>query len=416
MNKILNKVLIENSSNYTGYFILNNKKCFVENSIIGDLIDIEIYKETSKFYFAKIINIIEQTENRITAKCPYYSQCGGCDLQHCCKAYYYNLKLDNLVNLLKTTDLDFSKETIQIFKTEESNRRRINLKYQQGNYGFFKQNSNNIIKVDYCLLLTQEINEIIKLFQKLKFANLDSVDITQADNGIGINLIFNKDSNLKDFEKLNILKEKVISITYSLVNDSMLLGIYKKENLKLNLGDLIIDLPDKCFLQATKISQDFMINIIKNELINYKNVADLYCGIGTYSFPLSKTTKVSAFEGDETMVKYFKQNINKLQLSTNIVKKDLFNQPLIIAELNKFQAVIIDPPRTGAENQIKQLAKSKIDKIIYISCNPNALINDLKYLKDSFEIKAIYLIDQFYLSVHSEVMIILTKTTNKKLI
>lgn len=405
MKEIIHDFEVIDTVDYNNYGFLNGKKCFVKNSVVGDVVNIEIEKENKNYYFANIIDIIKPSKNRTLPFCEYFGKCGGCDLQFLEENYYYDLKKNELYNNFLKNGFKIDLEDIEIFKTGKYSRRRINLKYSSGKYGFFKNNSNEIVEFKNCQLIDVDIQKIVDLLRKIKLANLNSVDITKVDNGIALNFIFNKDPNIKDFEKLNDIKEKCVLISYLINDENIFFTIYKKENPIVNIDGKDIVIPEKCFLQATKKSQDFMIEKVKEYTKGYKVIADLYCGIGTYSYPLCDNAKVFSYEGNNFMIENFKKNKSNIQAFT----RDLFNQPLTNSELNNFDLVVIDPPRNGAENQVKYLNKSKVKRIIYISCSVDALMRDLKVLKDTYEIKKVFLIDQFYMTKHCETVVIIDK-------
>ena len=405
MKEVVNNFKVSASSNYEAYGALNDKKCFVKNSVIGDVVNIEIEKENKNCYFAKIINIIKSSENRVIPFCKYFGKCGGCDFQFLDEKYYYEFKKKEIYNYFVRNNFAIDFENIEFFKTGKYSRRRINLKYSAGKYGFFKNNSNEVIEFDECQLINKEIQEIINLLKKIRLSNLISVDITNIDNGITINFIFNKEPNIKDFEKLTEIKQKSILISYSINDENIFFTIYKKEDPIVKIDNKNIFIPEKCFLQSTKESQDFMIEKVKEYSKNYKNIADLYCGIGTYSYPLCDSAKVFSYEGNSFMIDNFKKNSGNIRAFT----RDLFNQPLTHTELNNFDLVVIDPPRNGAENQVKYLSKSKVKRIIYISCSVDALMRDLKILKTNYAIKKVFFVDQFYMTKHCEIVLILDK-------
>ena len=264
---LIKNVKIENTTkDYKGICYINNFKCFVEEAIEGDTLDIEIHKETGKFYFAKIKKIINPSPYRNTnIECEYYKKCGGCALQHIKLDYYYQLKLNYIKELLNIDNID-------IFKVGFNKRRRINLKYSNGKYGFYQKNTTNIVSINKCLNLTPSINNIISKLNNIKLTNLDSLDIFEADNGIGINFIFNKDPNINEFKKLDILKNDVILINYTYKDRKSFVPIIKNNDLFLTLKNKQVLLPNNFFMQATKESQDFMINKVCEEIQNYKNV------------------------------------------------------------------------------------------------------------------------------------------------
>lgn len=406
---IFNNIEITDISNdFKGLCFVKGKKCFVEGGITGDIVDLDIYKKTSKYYLAKIVNILKKSTFRNNCvECEFFENCGGCIAQHIQYNYYKELKKNYIINFLKMYNFPFKKEDIYYFSVNVGKRRRINLKYNNGKYGFFEKNSNDIVQINKCINTTNKINEIIRNIQGLKFINLNSVDIFEGYNGLGINLIFNKEPNIEDFKKLYSFKNNICYINYTFINRSIFVPIIKNTDLFLNLNGFKIKTPNSFFMQATEESQNFMIDKVVENLHNCKKIADLYCGIGTYTFPLSKIAKVDCFEGDELMIKSIKNNLNELSINNvNTYKRDLFNQPLLTNELNKYDAIIINPPRNGAGNQCKFLSKSDVKTIIYISCNRISFFNDLKYF-DNFYIDKIYIIDQFLWSEHLEIICVL---------
>lgn len=390
---------------YNNYGILNGKKCFVKNSVIGDILNIEIEKENKNCYFAKIVDIVEASKNRAFPFCECFGKCGGCDLQFLDDDYYYELKKNELYNNFLRNNFEINLNDIEIFKTGKYSRRRINLKYSAGKYGFFKNNSNEIIEFKNCPLIKKEIQNVVDLLKKIKLSYLNSIDITKVNNGITLNFVFNNEPNIKDFDKLTELKEECILISYSIKDENIFFTIYKRENPIITIDKKNILIPEKCFLQATEESQNFMIEKVKKFSDSYKNIADLYCGIGTYSYPLCSKAKVFSYEGNDFMVENFKKNKSNIQAFT----RDLFNQPLTNMELNNFDLIIIDPPRNGAGNQIKYLNKSKVKRIIYISCSVDALMRDLKVLKENYKITKIFLVDQFYMTKHFETFLVIDR-------
>lgn len=401
MDSRLNNIEIkEISKDYKGITIINDKKCFIDNVTIGDIVDIEVYKETSKYYLAKVTNYIKKSNDRIGCKCEY-NNCGGCDFECVSEEYYYKIKSEILYsNIIKNFPY-FNKENLNIFKVGYGKRRRITLNYTNGVFGFFEKESNNIVHIKKCLNVVEDINLIIEKLDNLKLPNLSSLDITKIDNGIILNFNFSNSFNINELKKIEFLKPYSILISYC-INQSTPIRYFIKEEPILKLGNKNIIIPEKCFLQATKESQDFMIDTVCKNLEGFKKIADLYCGVGTYSFPLSEKSKVFSFEGNELMV----NSINKNSFKTKVVvsKRDLFKQPLICSELNEFDGIVINPPRNGAENQCKFIAKSKVKKIIYISCSLEAFIRDTKLFVSKYKLTNLYMVDQFYMSKHFEII------------
>jgi 23S rRNA (uracil1939-C5)-methyltransferase len=168
------------------------------------------------------------------------------------------------------------------------------------------------------------------------------------------------------------------------------------------------------FLQATKLGLETIIDFIKKNIINDSNIADLYSGCGFYALSIAKfAKKIEAFEGENSMVEIINNNSKNLQLSHKVKGfcRDLFISPLTTQELKKYQTIIINPPRSGAKAQIKQIANcADCQKLIYVSCNPQTFFSDAKIVIERyFKLTKIIAIDQFFLTKHLEVVAVFEK-------
>lgn len=395
------------SDDYKCIVEYNNKKYFIDGVLPGDIVNIEINKETNKYSLAKVVEFIKLSDARIEPKCSYFNECGGCDLQYMNNHFYYKTKIEIISR--KLSNSGFKIPEISIFKVEESKRRKINLKYSNGKYGFFRKNSNDLVEIKNCLCICSELNEVISELKNIKFTYLDSIDITKLHNGIHLIFNFSHEPKINEFSQINFFKN-IAEVGYTILKKQNYKTVFINQKPTINLDGLLIELPSKYFIQPTNESQQFIINTIKNELKNYKNIVDLYCGLGTYSFPLSRTSNLVCFESENIMVNSIKYN--KKQLNIENIKtfsRDLFSKPLQIVELNEFDVAIINPPRNGAEKQCKYLSQSNLEKIIYISCNPKTLSRDLKLFVNSYHLDKVIIVDQFYWSKHTECITVLVR-------
>ena len=134
-------------------------------------------------------------------------------------------------------------------------------------------------------------------------------------------------------------------------------------------------------------------------------ILDLFCGRGTYTIPLSKYTHVDGFECDAKALKALGEAAQKNKLPITLQQRDLFSYPLQAYELTKYTKCIINPPRAGAEAQIREIVKSNIKQICYVSCSPETFARDAKILTDvGFNLREVTPFDQFYYSPHLEVV------------
>nr|MCH9742867.1 hypothetical protein [Pseudomonadota bacterium] len=143
--------------------------------------------------------------------------------------------------------------------------------------------------------------------------------------------------------------------------------------------------------------------------------ADLFCGCGTFTGPMLKNLKkgsVDAFETIQSAVDTLNKEAKFKGLPLNAIERDLFKLPLNLDELNKYEALVFDPPRAGAKKQVALLANSTIKTIVAVSCNPITFARDTRVLTEGgYEFESIQLIDQFTQSHHVEMVGAFKKVT-----
>lgn len=407
-----------------------NKKIFVSKTLIGDKVEAQIIKENSKFIAANLIKIITPSADRATPPCPHFADCGGCSLQHLTADYYQSFKQKILLDLFARDQITFDGNIDWSF-IPAGFRRRVNFQVDHNHrLGFFRENSNDVVKIDSCLILEKEIAALIHPLQDLVkniATKITQISITKFDNGIAAILQTPIAPSLAVADQLtNFAKDNnIISLAYRIADDCNL--IYQSQIPQLFFGakdkEIKIDLNANIFLQATKSGQDIIIKEINDLAASMQtknpdktlNIVDLYCGIGTYSFAVlaqNPKANIKAFEGEESMIKALNKNAIKNNINQKIhgFEKDLVKTPLLPKELTGQYLAIINPPRNGAESQTQHLAKSKIKSIIYISCNPAAFAVDAKILlQNGYKISKIKAIDQFVYSHHLELVAVFEK-------
>lgn len=342
--------------------------------------------------------------------CSYFGSCGGCFYYKDDEKTYQKTKqafLDSINNL------EIAPNWIWV---GENSRRKITLQVSKTNQlGFFKERSKEIVLIDSCLVASNNISNFIPKLQnivnRLPQSLITQISITEFDNCLSLIFYLKKDLEFSCNQKLiEFAKEHKCNISSQTNNQTF--PVIKLQNNEIIIGRHTLSLDPNIFIQATKKGADEIIKIITDEIQPNENIVDIYSGFGLYTFAISDLTKsVSCFEGSEAMIKLTKENIKNNQ-TTNIIptQRDVFQNPLSARELNKFDTAIINPPRNGATPQIKEIAKSNLGKLIYVSCNPKTFFADTKFLLDSnFKIKKLYALDQFYLTKHLEIIGVFTK-------
>lgn len=361
--------------------------------------------------------IIQKSLHRQTPPCPYFGICGGCQLQHLNHDFYKSYKKGLVEETFQVHKL--TGEILDPLLFGPNIRRRINFKAirhgQQIHLGYHRRRSHEVLDIEHCPLL---LPEFTPLLQSLKLALLPclkegeevNVFLTKVNNGFDGAVVFEYHKNLS-IQQTSLLTEWAIS--YHIIK--LILKFPKGEDLLVHhaspqvmFSGVPVLFPAHTFLQTSEAAEAHMVEIALSLLPKSpKRIADLFSGLGTFSFPLARHGYVEAFEGDFKAVQYLNLSAqqNKLSHVVRATQRDLFKYPLSMIELNHYDVVVLDPPRAGAVTQIKNLAGSSVKTIIMISCNTNTFARDAQLLvKNGYKMNETHLVDQFLWSPHIELI------------
>ena len=375
-------------------------------------------------------------------KCKYQQICGGCPLRNMAPDEYRLYKTDKFKQIIgKLPQKDV--HTNQPIFIDDGCRRRAEMafQYHKGkiNLGFNATQSHQIVDIENCPALTMGINRFlpqlreflhifcsIKQNQKIKnkiqtvSVTIGDVWITQADNGLDILLQINIPLCLEHRMIISDFANNTPDIArFSVsINNSHPETIAEKVKPFIKMGGHEVFIPSGTFLQPSAAGQQALIDEVLRHIGNNNgNIADLFCGVGTFSYPLSQNikNKITAVDSSEELLEGFQQTINKLMISNiRIIRKNLFKYPLDTTELKGFDIIVFDPPRAGAKAQVQQLATmpmaDKPQKIVAISCNPHTFINDAATLIfGGYKLTEITMVDQFVFTEHFELVALFEK-------
>lgn len=396
----------------------NNKSVYVPFTCSGDEIEAKITEESSNRIQADLLELKHASALRQTPPCEYFTKCGGCKLQHVNEKTYDDFKIGIIKDVLRDLGLK-DMQMLPFYKVPQNSRRRVDLKVavekDTVKLGFFATRSHDVVDVQKCIVAEDSINAILPALREAisslqKPSIVNSVSITKLAEGLDILIIAKSKLTDKDAEAFSQLAKGENIIRLSQTYDALDKSYEKIIDLQrayVKFGETQVNIPVGSFLQATSSSQDKLIDFVVQNLKNSKKVADLYAGCGTFSFPLMKSAKfIGSYEGFEAMVSaiYSATIKNNLDNKINATERDLFKKPLTDKELNNFDAVVINPPRNGALPQIKNISKSRINKLVMVSCSPETFKRDAKnLLQNGFKISSLQPVDQFLYSSHMEI-------------
>ncbi len=405
-----------------GAVIYNGKPLFVPQTAPGDVAEVEIENIGSEFSRGKLVNLLQAGETRQTPPCPYYEKCGGCKLQHVNEPTYYDFKQGLLNQSLARLGYDGAISD-EIVKVQQRGRRRTEFKVavEKGvvHLGFYENKSHNIVDIQDCIITDEAITSLLPVLREIitslkKPARIKAVQATKLKSGV--ELVFTTANPLPQYErdKLETLGENpaIVRVVERSAEDFETL--YSDDKHYITFGGYDIPLPYGGFVQATEKGQKFLADYVVEHVKPARKIADLYCGCGTYSFPLLQNSdEVFGYEGSQEMVMAMSSTIlqNSLEGKLSVASRDLFKEPLSIDELNNFEAVVINPPRNGALPQVKKIAQSNVNKVVYVSCSPATFERDAKELiQAGFKVTNAVAIDQFYWSSHLEVIVVFVRS------
>lgn len=384
-----------------GIAYLNGKVLFVPKTVPGDIVEIAVINDKKNFSECQVLKYIEYSPERINSSCPYFDSCGGCD--------FLNVKYENSLNykVNKVKEI-FNKNGISInpkvvFSSQNLfYRNKITLKVQNGKLGYFKNNSHDLVEIDKCIIASNAINSMIPYIKKFNILN-GNVTIRSNQNE-EILLVIESYDNLNI--NINEIK-KNIKLVGIVINNRLFYGV---DFLNENINDLNYRISYDSFFQINPRVAQILFNTIDENIDVNDNVIDIYCGVGTLSLSAAKKAKqVVGIEIVKNAILNAKFNakINNIQ-NTEFILGDASN--FKFSKYNNFNKVIVDPPRSGLTNSvISTILKINPEEIIYVSCDPQTLVRDIKILSANYVIKDSFVLDMFCYSYHVETIVILNK-------
>lgn len=392
---------------------------YVPQALPGEVVTVSVEEKKRGGLYAKLVSIEEPSPNRNDPACKHFGSCGGCRLQHMGANAYQQWICDRAGFALKQHGFDDVNILAPFFALTAS-RRRASFKAHKGGsgviFGFNAKNSHQIVDMDECPVSSPEITQLMPalkllLNRILPTRSIATVHCTVAANGLDI--LFDAHLELT-LDAREVLAE--FAVTHDIAslqwqNDGFLDPVAIRREPVMDFADVRVPLPPGSFIQASAQCERTMVNHVVDACKGYARVADLFCGVGTFTFPLAHDHQVLAVEGAQEAIQSLDAGRNGsaargIRLKQIISKhRDLFRRPLTGAELTGFDAVVIDPPRAGAQAQMIELAKSSVQRIVSVSCNPNTFARDARILADGgYGLSSLLPVDQFLWSAHLEVV------------
>lgn len=387
--ELLNRHFIVEVSDYASKGMsvtrITGKVTFIPYVTPGDIVEIKIHKNRSKYMKAKPVKIIKPAEHRIKPKCPVFGECGGCWFQH----VTYEKELETKLNSIKNTMKIIAKLEPEILEPIPSPRRERYRNHIQAkssikkDLGFFKAEKIMVIPFpeEGCLIMPEEMNKFVLELNKNK---------DEITPHINFRIRQNYENNVYVFG-VNSIKPPDY--------------IYDK------VGEYVYRIGMHNFFQVNRYQIENWLNVILDYVgQGHKTIIDVYCGVGLISLPLSeRAEEVIGIEINRKSIQdaiYSKEhnNINNIKFLAQDAVKGL--KDLLIADV-----VVIDPPRSGCQKGvIEEIVRINPEKIVYVSCDPATFARDSSRFDElGYKLEKIQPVDMFPYTHHIEIISLLIR-------
>jgi len=436
MRKDINIITIKNlSHDGRGVGQLNGKTQFITNALPGETVQYRYLRTHKKFDEGIAQEIIQPSPNRISPKCEHFGVCGGCQIQHMSTeaqlSYKQNVVLEQLKHIGGVTPdallTPISGDTYG-YRTKARLGAKYVTKKQKMLVGFREVDGRFLADLTACQVLIPEVGqrltEIAAILENLScYDQIPQLEIASADNQDCILII----RNLANLTQEDMTTLKHFAEKYNFViclqpgGYDSIYQIYPENNSTPELHysipnhDIKITFHPADFTQVNQSTNLPMIDQAIELLAPQKNeiILDLFCGLGNFTLPIARYAKhVTGIEGDANMIAKAKLNANLNQIdNTNFYPQNLFEFQHDANWMTKrYDKILLDPPRAGAEQISKNINHFSAERIVYISCNPATLARDAgNIVQHGYNLAKLGIINMFPQTAHVETIALFIK-------
>jgi 23S rRNA (uracil1939-C5)-methyltransferase len=364
----------------------------------------------------ELVEVLEASAERVEPPCPHFGACGGCALQHWAHAPYLAWKVERLRGTLARQHLEA--DFAPAFAAGPATRRRVTMHARRGDrdaakLGYKMRKSWDLVDISVCPISDPQIQAAIPALKRLAAPLFEhpksapTLHVTLTDTGLDIDItgVEAKSGGLSADARVQ-LAERAAEANFARVT---LAGevAYLARQPSVRLGPARVALPAGAFLQATVGAEAALTAFVGEAAAGANRIADLYCGIGTFSFRLAEIAPVYAVDFAADAIQALTSALAGAPGLKGVTAeaRDLVRRPVLAEELKKTDVAVFDPPRAGAAEQAAELARSSVARVIGVSCNPATFGRDARILVDAgFRLERVKPVDQFLWSPHIELV------------
>lgn len=401
---------------------------FIARALPGETVEARLIGKRGEGQAGVVEAILTASPDRVAPPCPHFEQgCGGCAVQHWAPAAQADWKRDRLREALARAGYPDA-AVAETVTTPPGRRRRADFAVRRGPdgvaLGFHLAGSAQLLDLADCTVLDPRIAALIgplrEMLRRLAALRRDgSVVVNLLDTGP--DLVLRTDGPLTAAERVTLAgfaaQAGIPRIAWALKDGVAEIAVQSGPATIVLSGAELAPAPG-AFLQASPEGEAAIIAAVlaalPKKLAGRGRIADLHAGLGTLSVPLAARGRVTAFESEAGAVNALGTAAGRAGVPVTAIRRDLDRQPLTVAELAAFAAVVLDPPYGGAPEQVALLARSAVPTVIYVSCNPAALSRDAKaFAQAGWALTAATPIDQFVHSAQLEAVVAFTRAPQR---
>jgi len=353
---------------------------------------------------------------RAQPACAHFGSCGGCAAQHMPDPLYVAWKRGIVVQAFRHRGIDAP--VADLFRVPLGSRRRLTIyarRYRKNlHVGFYRAATHLIMNIAECPIAEPRLVAALPVLREMLEPLLTgkaeaAVDLLGTPMGVDARVDFIYLASAREaYPRLAELAARNGFARLTVERD--VIALARKPVLA--FAGVEVEVPPGAFVQAVEAAEREMQRLVLAATAKAKRVADLFCGLGTFTLPLARRTPVLAVDSNGEALAALAAAARHAQglKPIEIRARDLFRMPLAARELEAFDAVVLDPARSGAQAQAEELARAKARTIVAVSCNPGTLARDVRILVDGgYTLECVTPIDQFLFSAHVEAVAVLRR-------
>ena len=418
---------------------------FVHGALPGEKVSVKLFQVKKSYASGRILNILEESPQRVKPQCAFYEKCGGCQLQHLYYEGQLSVKRQQVKDAIERIGHITGCEVLPVLGMENPWHYRNKMQFPAAKtegkiqIGCYAALTHNVINIDDCLIQKQANNKIMQVVRQwMQQFNISAYDETTGKGVVRhvMGRVGTKTGEVMAVivtacydiphagELVTMLKTEVDGLKSIVQNinkkrTNIIMGaknrvLYGKSTIKDRLGNLKFNISPLSFFQVNSAQTEKLYATALDfaALSGKETVIDCYCGTGTISLYLAqKARKVYGIEIVEPAIKDANENAkaNNIANAEFICGDAAVEMPALLKSGVKPDTVLLDPPRAGCDKKVlAAIAGVKPEKIVYVSCNPASLARDMAFLTENgYKAVKAQPVDMFPMTVHIETVALL---------